>query len=266
MVTADGVKDKIRRLINTANATTGKTDVDLTTAVNSLVEGFGQGGGSNELLHAILTGTLKELSLGPDYPKIKEYAFAAQKVLESVDFSHVTHIYGHAFQDCTALKSVTIDHSTNGRLGPGGDAFNGCKALESFEYLGEGTFHYVRVLFGCSALREVNIPFVTSFQIDTFNGCSSLEQACFPSLRKILSNCFKNCVSLKKLALPYTDAIVTLDNMNAFANTPFAANGTGGTVYVPEVLIESYQTAANWSALYAAGTCNFVAIEGSEFA
>lgn len=265
MATADGVKDKIRRLINTANATTGKTDVTLTTAVNSLVEGFGQGGGSNDLLHAILTGTLKELSLGPDYPQIKEYAFAAQKVLESVDFSHVTHIYGHAFQDCTALKSVTIDHSTNGGLGPGGDAFNGCKALESFEYLGEGIFHYVRVLLGCSALREVNIPFVTSLQNDTFSGCSSLEQVCFPSLQKIGSTCFKGCVSLEKLALPHTD-VVTLTSVNALLNTPFDAGGTGGTVYVPEVLIESYQTAANWSALYAAGTCNFVAIEESEFA
>lgn len=51
MVTADGVKDKIRRLINTANATTGKTDVTLTTAVNSLVEGFGQGGDVNGLAY-----------------------------------------------------------------------------------------------------------------------------------------------------------------------------------------------------------------------
>jgi hypothetical protein len=204
--------------------------------------------------------------LGPDYPEIKEYAFAGQKVLESVDFSYVTRVGASAFRECNSLKSVTIDHSLNGGLGPHVDTFNGCKALESFEYLGEGIFHYVRVLTGCSALREVNIPFVTSFSNDTFNGCSLLEQVCFPSLRKIPGTCFKNCASLKKLALPYTDAIVTLGDVNAFVSTPFAANGTGGTVYVPEVLIESYQTAANWSALYAAGTCNFVAIEGSEFA
>ena len=61
------------------------------------------------------------------------------------------------------------------------------------------------------------------------------------------------------------DTVVTLANINAFQGTPFASGGTGGTVYVPAALIESYQTATNWSTLYASGTCNFAAIEGSEY-
>lgn len=40
MATAESVKDKIRGLIDTANAATGKSDKDLTSGVNSLVEGY----------------------------------------------------------------------------------------------------------------------------------------------------------------------------------------------------------------------------------
>lgn len=45
MVTAESVKAKLQGLIDTANATTGNADADLTAAVNALVAGFGQGGG-----------------------------------------------------------------------------------------------------------------------------------------------------------------------------------------------------------------------------
>lgn len=45
MATADSVKAKIQGLIDQSNAATGNTDADLTTAVNSLIAGFGQGGG-----------------------------------------------------------------------------------------------------------------------------------------------------------------------------------------------------------------------------
>ena len=46
MVTAESVKAKLQGLIATANAATGNADADLTTAVNALAAGFGQGGGT----------------------------------------------------------------------------------------------------------------------------------------------------------------------------------------------------------------------------
>lgn len=48
MATPSSVKNKIQGLINSANATTGKKDKDLTSGVNSLIAGYGQGGGSSE--------------------------------------------------------------------------------------------------------------------------------------------------------------------------------------------------------------------------
>ena len=45
MATAESVKTKIRGMIDSANTATGNTDTDLTTAVSSLIAGYGSGGG-----------------------------------------------------------------------------------------------------------------------------------------------------------------------------------------------------------------------------
>ena len=43
MVTVEALKQKIQALIDKANSTTSKSDVDLNSGVNSLIEGFGRG-------------------------------------------------------------------------------------------------------------------------------------------------------------------------------------------------------------------------------
>lgn len=43
MATFDTLKQKIQSLIDKANSTTGKSDVDLNSGVNSLIEGFNAG-------------------------------------------------------------------------------------------------------------------------------------------------------------------------------------------------------------------------------
>ena len=53
MATAESVKAKIQGLINTANETTGGADTDLTSAVNTLAAGFGQGGESSGGISAV---------------------------------------------------------------------------------------------------------------------------------------------------------------------------------------------------------------------
>ena len=44
MATADSVKAKIQGLISKANAKTGRSDADMTSAVDALISGYGQGG------------------------------------------------------------------------------------------------------------------------------------------------------------------------------------------------------------------------------
>lgn len=48
MATADSVKNKLTALLAMANAKTGKTDVNMTDAVTSLIAGFGQAGGGSD--------------------------------------------------------------------------------------------------------------------------------------------------------------------------------------------------------------------------
>lgn len=56
---------------------------------------------------------------------------------------------------------------------------------------------------------------------------------------------------------------ISLSNINAFNNTPFASGGSGGTLYVPQALIASYQAAANWSTILGYANNQILPIEGS---
>ena len=85
------------------------------------------------------------------------------------------------------------------------------------------------------------------------------------SLSKIYQHNFEKSTNFNKLAIYRSDAVVPLDNINAFANTPFASGGAGGTLYVPSALISSYQSATNWSTIIGYANNSIQAIEGSEF-
>lgn len=112
-----------------------------------------------------------------------------------------------------------------------------------------------------TALTDVDFPNVETVGASAFYGCTGLTVIDWPSASSIGGSAFRNCSNLNTLILRKTVSVCTLNNVNAFTGTPFASDGAGGTVYVPEALVASYQTAANWSAL----NCSFAAIEGSAY-
>lgn len=63
MATADSVKAKIQGLIDTANATTGESDTDLTAAVSRLIDGYGSGGASADSYDLLYEGGTEEPTL-----------------------------------------------------------------------------------------------------------------------------------------------------------------------------------------------------------
>jgi len=76
---------------------------------------------------------------------------------------------------------------------------------------------------------------------------------------------FSGCTALKTVVLRST-TLVALSNINHFNKTPFASGKAGGTLYVPQDLISSYQSATNWSTIlgYGSGEQNqILPIEGS---
>lgn len=123
----------------------------------------------------------------------------------------------------------------------------------------------------CSGLTSVFFPAVTSWAIDSLSNCSNLETAVFPSVTGTIDRVIRTCVklsavdignpqtisgntfngdsALKTLIIRRTSSNTSLSNINAFGNTPFASGGSGGTLYVPNDLISSYEAATNWSTI-----------------
>lgn len=95
-----------------------------------------------------------------------------------------------------------------------------------------------------------------------FYGDTKLEFADLGFCQSIGSNGFYNCGNLRTLVLRRTDAVVTLNAWNSNTIKGIYNNPTESTIYVPQALISTYQTATNWKTGYTAGL-TFLKIEGS---
>jgi hypothetical protein len=144
---------------------------------------------------------------------------------------------------------------------------------------------------GCSNLAIIHAGDLLSQSVierSFFNGCSNLTKVVMPSVKQVNYQCMNNCNLLEVVDIGQTagpngniaagafgrcDRLTTLilrrgtmlalANVNAFANTPFKDGGTGGEIYVPSALIDTYKAAAQWSILDGYGTVTWKAIEGS---
>lgn len=272
MATAESVKAKIQGLIVKSNEATGQEDADLTAAVGSLIAGFGQG------------------ESGVSADELKALRIIAGIEIGHLDmdvlFDNTTGVPASLCQGKSTILSVSSEKLSGHFVGywPG-DTFNGCYKLVSADFPNVTHLHYNRYFQGCTALTDINMPLLDAVPFNMFNGCTSLSSVNLPMAKTVSTSAFTNC-PLTKVILPIctnigtnafsgctalntivlrSSTVCSLVNVSALNKTPFANGGTGGTVYVPAALISEYQQATNWSTLYAAGTCNFVAIEGSEY-
>lgn len=117
----------------------------------------------------------------------------------------------------------------------------------------------------CKSLKKAELPALTNGGTSAlFASCTALEYADMGNTDSVSANTFLSCGNLMRVILR-GNTVSSLQNVSAFTGTPYATNGTGGKIYVPEALIEEYKTATNWSVLYGYGKCEFVPIEGSEY-
>ncbi len=136
----------------------------------------------------------------------------------------VTGIGELAFDECTALKSVTVPETVN-RIGVG-------------------------AFYGCSSLASIVIPEgVTNIESHLFYGCRSLASVQLPStVKSIASYAFCNCVSLFSLELP--ENLATIDDY-AFYNDQNLTTLTCRATTVPECKPDAFFTLNNaWCVLY----------------
>jgi hypothetical protein len=116
--------------------------------------------------------------------------------------------------------------------------YTGCQSSTSNYSFASSTFR------ACGNLINVNVPSLKKIGIYDFYQCYKLEKLRIPSVTFIGGNAFGYCKALTALIINRTTP-PTLDNVNAFANTPIKS-GTG-YIYVPDSAVETYKTATNWA-------------------
>ena len=195
----------------------------------------------------------------PNVTRIEDGAFYGCTSLADVNFHNATYVGGNVFRNCTSLTAINFPNATN----TGGTyAFYGCTSLTDIDFpnatsIGQGAFQ------NCTSLTDINCPNATSIGSDAFRSCSSLTEIEFAKVTTISAYAFNGCTSLDTLILRKSDGTTSLTNINAFNNTPFASGGTGGTLYVPQALISSYQSASDWSTILGYPNNQIKPIEGS---
>ena len=138
MNTPNTVKAQLQNLIDLSNRKTGKSNTDLTGAINTLI---------NER-ESFIDGSITEIY--SESERISEYAFARRRKLINVYLPNVLIINSAAFYNASGLKNIIIPKLEY----IAGSAFTGCTSLEYID-LGLCYSLYSNSLQNCSLLSCV---------------------------------------------------------------------------------------------------------------
>ena len=240
--------DAIEALTRYANETTGQSDTTLSDAVGTLIDGYGQGGGG-WTTDGIASKTEPNgaITISSAVGTILSRAFSGYTGITEVTIEGDPYIGLYAFENCPNLETLNTPNLTKLKSG----------------YYGSSTYTFQ----SCSKLKGVVFPSYGNNGIDSyvFQKCTALTYADFNNLTKLGgADVFSN-TGLNVLVIRRTSGVTTLQGVNNFNNSPFASNGAGGTLYVPNALISSYQSATNWSTLLGYTNNQILAIEGSYY-
>lgn len=247
-----GIADAIRAKKGTTETINAQ---DFATEIANLPSG----GGSDELFKAVMERSATEFK-SESITKVSQYTCYNYTTLKTVDFPNLITIEAYAFNNCSAITSFNAPKLKS----MGSYGFYNVANLTSInfpEMTTVGGYGFRQ----CRKITKAMFPKLTSVGAYGFSRCNVLAVVDLGIISNIGGNVFAEDSNLKTIILRKTDSITTLGAVNAFTSTPFATNGSGGTVYVPQALIEQYQTATNWVTLYEAGTCTFLPLEGSQY-
>lgn len=273
---------KSESLVAVAEAIRAKSGTsDVLTFPGGFVDAVGAiqaGGDSQEIVEKFLTRTMTSIRCD-SITVLPRYSLKEFKNLESVYFPELVTTPIRLFKDCTSLKYVSMPKWTGD--GSGSETFVNCKSLtdESFDMP-----LFVKMVHSCfrncTGLKNVpNMLNLTQVGDMSLQDCTGLTTLSFPEVITLGHSAFKGCTSLvfvdvgPKLDNPSSvggvrysvfegctslvtvilrpKTLQTLNNINAFTNTPIAAGE--GYVYVPKVLsdgsdgVAAYRAATNWT-------------------
>lgn len=214
-----------------------------------------------------ITLTDTSQSGGDPAEDIKKYA---NGTLTEIDLTGVTSVIERAFayrQNENELRINAPDLTTVEQY-----AF-----LQSTE-ITSGYFPKVTTIkkqgFYNTRFTKVAFPSLTNFfGMNNLAANAPLIAIDLGQVSSLIYQCLYSCRKLTTIVLRKSNAITTMENVNALNATPFANGGSGGTIYIPKVLYDElgtgssldYKAATNWSTLDSYGKITWAQIEGSYY-
>ena len=193
--------------------------------------------GDQETVDALVSNTLTSLE-EDGVTTLADYSLYRHTALTSINFPNLTSTGEHCFEFCSGITNVSMPNVTNIKT----YSFNGCTGLTSIslpEAMTLGTYAFNE----CTHLATVSVPKLTTLGANTFQNCKALNSFdVSATVTQIPANCF-NGSGLKHIILRRT-SMVSLANVNAFANTPIATYD--GAIYVPSDLVDTYKANNLW--------------------
>lgn len=208
MITADKVKNQIQSLIDTANEKTGNNDADLTSAVGSLVEGFG---GAEVLDISRYIQTINGLFQNVEFPEGTKLIL----ILDNLKSTSATNAFGGT----TGIEEIKIVADKSDLALSINSAFR----TSSVKLVDLEDFHFT--------LASASMTFYQATSLKTIKGKLNFSEA------TNIGNMFFNCLSLEDIEIePNTLSLsITFSHSSKLSDTSIQsiidglADLTGGT-------------------------------------
>lgn len=205
------------------------------------------------------------------------YVFYGCTALETISLPEAEGMMGYYFfAYCSNLRSVSLPKMTT----LPSNCFRECTSLTFSELNIPNVTSLSSSCFqGCTALTTFISDKITSVGSSCFYEDSNLEEVSLSKVTAIPQDCFYNCVKLKKITLggPITSfggaafrydrlldtvvlsgvtAVPTIES-DTFRSATLITNGTG-VVYVPDLLVSSFQSDSIWGLYNIKGMSDYV--------
>lgn len=236
---ADGVTDNPRSITMTA-------DVDLSATCTEVVVESKYIQFADPAVEAICVANWSSDGIGlttediEAVTSISNTLFKGNTEITSFDelkyFTGVKNFSQNTFNGCTALQRIALPPKFTELYG----TFGSCSALTTVANMGQVTKFGGNSFYACSNLQSVDLSSAIEIGSQAFLGCTALTTIEIPeSCILIDSAAFRECSSLTHVICRATTPPTLGENAFYYTNDC--------PIYVPDVSVEAYKTATNWS-------------------